>query len=102
MAAIHDLPNKIESISVLQDQPKEGTKELLSDICPFTVFGLFNRRITDANRIAIASELAAFLKVETPVPNSFEGIPVVNNQRSWFLDTNTDGVNMTLIHYGTF
>jgi len=84
MAAIHDLPNKIESISVLQDQPKEGTKELLSDICPFTVFGLFNRGITDANRIAIASELAAFLKVETPVPNSFEGIPVVNNQRSWF------------------
>ncbi|NHX33791.1 AAA family ATPase, partial [Escherichia coli] len=57
---------------------------LLSDICPFTVFGLFNRGITDANRIAIASELAAFLKVETPVPNSFEGIPVVNNQRSWF------------------
>lgn len=84
MAAIHDLPNKIESISVLQDQPEEGTKELLSDICPFTVFGLFNRGITDANRIAIASELAAFLKVETPVPNSFEGIPVVNNQRSWF------------------
>ncbi|EKF9834436.1 AAA family ATPase [Vibrio cholerae] len=84
MAAIHNLPNKIDSISVLQDQPKEGTKELLSDICPFTVFGLFNRGITDANRIAIANELAAFLEVETPVPNSFEGIPVVNNQRSWF------------------
>lgn len=84
MAAIHDLPNKIESISVLQDQPEEGTKELLDDICPFTVFGLFNRGITDANRIAIANELAAFLEVKTPVPNSFEGIPVVNNQRSWF------------------
>lgn len=84
MAAIHELPKKIESISVLQDQPEEGAKELLADICPFTVFGLFNRGITDANRIAIANELAAFLKVETSVPNSFEGIPVVNNQRSWF------------------
>lgn len=84
MAAIHDLPNKIGSISVLQDQPEEGAKELLADICPFTVFGLFNRGITDANRIAIANELATFLKVETPVPNSFEGIPVINNQRSWF------------------
>jgi 5-methylcytosine-specific restriction enzyme B len=84
MAAIHELPNKIGSISVLQDQPEEGAKELLADICPFTVFGLFNRGITDANRIAIANELAAFLKVETPVPNSFEGIPIVNNQRSWF------------------
>ncbi|MGL5740727.1 MAG: McrB family protein, partial [Plesiomonas shigelloides] len=84
MAAIHELPNKIGSISVLQDQPAEGAKELLADICPFTVFGLFNRGITDTNRIAIANELATFLNVETPVPNSFEGIPVVNNQRSWF------------------
>jgi len=84
MAAIHDLPNKIESISVLQDQPEEGVKEPLDDICPFTVFGLFNRGITDANRIAIANELATFLEVKTPVPHSFEGIPVVNNQRSWF------------------
>ena len=42
MVAIHDLPNKIESISALQDQPEEGAKELLGDICPFTVFGLFN------------------------------------------------------------
>lgn len=84
MAAIHDLPSKIPSISVLQDQPEEGSKELLDDICPFTVFGLFNRGITDANRISIARELASFLEVETPVPNSFEGIPIVNNQRSWF------------------
>lgn len=84
MAAIHDLPSKIPSISVLQDQPEEGSKELLDDICPFTVFGLFNRGITDANRISIASELASFLEIETPVPNSFEGIPIVNNQRSWF------------------
>lgn len=84
MAAIQELPNKIEGISVLHDQPTVGSKQPLDDICPFTVFGLFNRGITDANRIAIANELAAFLQVETPVPNSFEGIPIVNNQRSWF------------------
>ncbi|WP_232323402.1 McrB family protein [Photobacterium sp. J15] len=84
IAAIRDLANKIDCISVLQDQPEEGVKEPLGDICPFTVFGLFNRGLTDTNRIAIARELASFLGVEASVPNSFEGIPVVNNQRSWF------------------
>jgi 5-methylcytosine-specific restriction protein B len=46
--------------------------------------GIFNRGITDANRKVIASELAKLLGVSEPVPDSFEGIPVLNNQRSWF------------------
>ena len=46
--------------------------------------GMFNRGITDANRKAIASELSALLGVTEPVPGSFEGIPILNNQRSWF------------------
>lgn len=29
-------------------------------------------------------ELAKLLGVTVPVPSSFEGIPVLNNQRSWF------------------
>jgi len=84
MDRIHQLPDKIESISVLSDQPEKGEKALLADICPFTVFGLFNRGITDSNRVAIASDLADFLGVESPVPVSFEGVPVLNNQKSWF------------------
>lgn len=81
---IHKLPAKIDSISVLLDQPEKGVQQPLQDICPFTVFAMFNRGITDANRKAIARELADFLDVDTPVPESFEGIPLVNNQRSWF------------------
>jgi 5-methylcytosine-specific restriction protein B len=46
--------------------------------------GTFNRSMTDANRKAIAAELAKLLGVEAEVPDSFEGIPVLNNQRSWF------------------
>ncbi|KAF0159394.1 MAG: ATPase [Syntrophaceae bacterium] len=46
--------------------------------------GIFNRGITDANRKTIAAELAKLLGVDEAVPESFEGIPVVNNQRSWF------------------
>jgi len=56
----------------------------LNDICPFTVLGIFNRGLTDTNRIAIASGLASFLGVTVPVPQKFDGIPVLNNQRSWF------------------
>lgn len=56
----------------------------LQDICPFTVFGLFNRNIKNDNRNKIAQELADFLKVTIPAPNSFEGIPILNNQKSWF------------------
>lgn len=54
------------------------------DIDPFTTMGLFNRGITDDNRKAIAKSLADFLGVEEAVPASFEGIPILNNQKSWF------------------
>jgi 5-methylcytosine-specific restriction protein B len=56
----------------------------LDDIDPFTTMGLFNRGITDDNRKAIAASLAGFLGVEEAVPVSFEGIPILNNQKSWF------------------
>ena len=54
----------------------------LLDICPFTVMGTFNRGISDANRKAIASELALFLGVNEPVPDDFSGIPTLNNLSS--------------------
>ena len=62
----------------------------LDDIDPFTVMGLFNRGIKDENRIAIAKELANFLDVAESVPDSFEGIPILNNQRSWFFGFEED------------
>ncbi|TON64136.1 AAA family ATPase, partial [Vibrio parahaemolyticus] len=56
----------------------------LDDICPFTVMGIFNRGITEQNRKALASALAQFLSVDEPIPESFEAIPILNNQKSWF------------------
>ncbi|EPW7004606.1 McrB family protein [Vibrio parahaemolyticus] len=81
---IHQLPSIVEGISPLFDQMVKSKREPLNDICPFTVMGLFNRGIKDKNRIGIAQELANFLQVEEPVPSSFEGIPILNNQKSWF------------------
>ena len=84
IAGIHVIASKVDSLSNLQDQFEDGSSAPLKDICPFTAMGIFNRGITDANRKAIASELASLLGVSEPVPDSFEGIPILNNQKSWF------------------
>ena len=84
ISGIHAIASKVEGLSNLQDQFGDGSSGPLKDICPFTVMGIFNRGITDANRKAIASELATLLGVSESVPDSFEGIPTLNNQKSWF------------------
>jgi 5-methylcytosine-specific restriction protein B len=85
ISGIHAIAEKVDCMSILNDQYQEGIPGgPLKDICPFTAMGIFNRQITDANRRTIASELAGLLGVSEPVPDSFEGIPVLNNQRTWF------------------
>ena len=84
ISGIHVIASKVDGLSNLQDQFADGSSGPLKDICPFTAMGIFNRGITDANRKAIASELASLLGVSEPVPDSFEGIPILNNQKSWF------------------
>lgn len=81
---IHEIASRMPGLTYLQDKFPDGTSGPLQDICPFTAMGTFNRSMTDANRKSIAGELAKFLGVTVPVPPSFEGIPVLNNQRSWF------------------
>lgn len=56
----------------------------LEDICPFTTIGVFNRGIADSNRIIVAEQFKSFLKIDSAVPIMFEGIPVLNNQKSFF------------------
>jgi 5-methylcytosine-specific restriction protein B len=74
-----------EALNLLSgDQFADDSKGFIQDIDPFTLFGLFNRGIREGWRQAIATELAQFLGVSEPVPQSFEGIPVLNNQKSWF------------------
>lgn len=67
-----------------EDHYTDGTSGFVRDICPFTAMGLFNRGVTDANRKNIAAELAKFLGVDEVVPESFEGIPILNNMKSWY------------------
>lgn len=81
---IHEIASRVPGLGYLQDRFPDDTRGPLRDICPFTTMGTFNRSMTDANRKTIARELAKLLGVTVPVPPSFEGIPVLNNQRSWF------------------
>ncbi len=84
VSGIHAIASDVEGLSNLQDKFADGSVGPLRDICPFTAMGIFNRGITDANRKAIASKFADLLGVTEPVPESFEGIPILNNQKSWF------------------
>lgn len=63
---------------------KERGKEVYEDICPFTVFGSFNKGITNANRIALLEQFAMQFSIKAAVPTEFDGIPVVMNLSAWF------------------
>lgn len=56
----------------------------LDDTDPFTVFGLFNKRINVENRIKIITGLASEFDLHSPIPQSFEGIPLLNNLNAAF------------------
>lgn len=85
LAGIYDIATRVNGLSYLQeDQYANGTSGSLKDICPFTIIGMFNRGTSDPNRKMIAAELAKLLDVDMAVPESFEGIPTLNNMKSWF------------------
>ena len=59
--------------------PKLETNNEIEDIDPFTVFALFNKGISNDNRIRILTAIANIFNIKTEVPVTFDGIPVVNN-----------------------
>lgn len=61
---------------------KEGGH--VSDIDPFTVYGIFNRSITNENRIKLCHYFKEQLGIEANIPADFDGIPVVNNMKATF------------------
>ena len=80
-----DLINKLATVyeSIGMSLPKLEADEL-QDIDPFTVFGLFNKGITDANRQKIIAGIAEVFDIGADQPTNFEGIPVLNNLNATF------------------
>lgn len=88
---IHKISSRVEGLGYLaEDRHADGTKGFVRDICPFTTMGMFNRGIKDSNRKLIAADLAKFLGVTEAVPETFEGIPILNNMRSWYFPFEID------------
>ena len=64
--------------------PKMESNGKILDIDPFTIFGLFNKGITDDNRKRILGEIAKQFNLKNKLPSSFDGIPLVDNRRAAF------------------
>lgn len=81
-----ELINKVKQIYAITGfkMPTLEKDNQLVDIDPFTVYGLFNKKLTDANRIAILKAIAELFDVSSPVPHSFDSLPVLNPQNATF------------------
>ena len=83
--------NRTELVSLIKNVYEQTGLKLpkldqdeFTDIDPFTVFGLFNKGITDANRIKIIHAFKEKLEVAAAVPDQFDGVPVLNNLSATF------------------
>ena len=90
--------NRIELLAYIKDSydslgikyPFMDNGVQMDDICPFTVFGCFNKGITDENRIALMNSIGDKLGVKSNTPTQFGGIPVLNNLKAWFFGYKKD------------
>ena len=80
------LIGKIKAVfkSIGMKLPTLERNNQIIDICPFTIYGLFNKGITNVNRVSILRGLAKEFGVTAAVPETFDGIPVLNNQQATF------------------
>jgi len=82
-----DLVEKVKAVYAETgiNMPTLEKDNQLVDIDPFTVFGLFNKSsMREVNRIKIITAVRMIFDIVTAVPESFESIPVLNNQNATF------------------
>ena len=58
------------------------------EIDPFSVFGCFNRGLSDKNRIYFAQIFAEIFDIKADIPQKFPGIPVLNNMQAFYNNSN--------------
>lgn len=77
-----ELPRIFSSINMKFPTLEKG--HLLEDIDPFTVFALFNKNMSNANRQKILRALMSAFNVSGEIPDDFSGIPIMNPLRAAF------------------
>lgn len=75
-------------INYLHDEG--GKDDRFTDIDPFTTFGIFNRGISKKNRASSAALFKRLLNISADVPSDFDGVPLLNNQKSHFFGFRPD------------
>ena len=75
-------------INYLHDEG--GKDDRFTDIDPFTTFGLFNRGISKKNRASSVALFKRLLNISAEVPSDFDGVPLLNNQKSHFFGFRPD------------
>lgn len=88
---IEIIKNVYENIGI--NLPKLDTDFKFEDIDPFTIYGLFNKGITDGNRIKIITEFAKQLNISAIIPTNFAGIPVFFNTQACMHAFASRGIN---------
>lgn len=81
-----ELVEKVKAIYTMtgMKMPTLERDNNIIDIDPFTIFGLFNKKLTDSNRIKILTAIAELFDVKAQVPVSFDSLPVLNPQNATF------------------
>lgn len=82
MIRLHEQGLKVSPVA---DEYPEGTKVPLDETDPFSFMAIFNRGVTDQNRIAILRAIKEEWSIDAELPRDFDGLPVVNSQNSWFM-----------------
>jgi len=73
------------SVISLKDQDASGQAVPLAEIDPFTFFASVCRVTRQTERRRTLQELKTALGLSAPIPDDFDGVPLVNNQSSWFI-----------------
>jgi 5-methylcytosine-specific restriction protein B len=84
IAFLEELRAQGLKITPLLDKDDSGKTFLLTEIDPFSFFGVFNRGILQENRIGILKAIKSRFHINADVPENFDGIPILNNIKSWF------------------
>lgn len=84
-----DRKGLIEKLQTLYESigmklPKLDSSSVPPDIDPYTVYGLFNKGISEENRKKIIAAIAKAFSIRTEQPRDFDGIPVLNNLNATF------------------
>ena len=85
IALLQDMKDAGLTVTPINDQDPKNHIIPLQVIDPFTFLATFNRGVTIENKIKLWAYLKEAWTLNAEVPDSFEGIPIANNQKSWWM-----------------